>query len=305
MRLPATFALSAQSVALLLALALVFPAALTRAQVSATPAATPGPVPAPELTPSSMISVRQLVVRAKNYLSAPELVPVDMLSVPEGFEVTLWARSPMFNNPTNMDIDALGRIWITEGVNYRRNAARAPAGDKITVLSDTDGDGRADSSHTFVQEPGLIAPLGMAVIDNRVFVANAPDLIVYTDVDRDGKFNLATDKREVLLTGFNGRNHDHSLHSVTFGPDGLLYFSQGNCGALFTDRSNRTFRVGSPYDPINSGGAGAVFSWRPPQIAGAKSDDGHVYIGGFTVRMQPDATRAEIIGHNFRSLLTL
>jgi len=231
----------------------------------------------------------------------PEVVPLNFFKVPEGFEVTLWAQTPLVRNPTNMDIDAQGRIWITEGVNYRKHEGRDKLGDRITVLTDTNGDGRADASHTFVQEPGLIAPLGMAVIDNRIFVSNAPDLIVYTDVDRDGKFNPAIDKRDVLLTGFNGRNHDHSLHSVTFGPDGLLYFSQGNCGALFTDRSGQTFRVGSPYDPVNSGGAGAVFGWRPPEIAGAKSDDGHVYVGGFTVRMQPDGTKVEIIGQNYRN----
>jgi putative membrane-bound dehydrogenase-like protein len=231
----------------------------------------------------------------------PDVVPLNLFSVPEGFEVTLWAKTPMVRNPTNMDIDAQGRIWITEGVNYRKHEGRDPLGDRITVLTDTNGDGRADATHTFVQEPGLVAPLGMSVIDNRIFVSNAPDLIVYTDVDRDGKFNPAIDKRDVLLTGFNGRNHDHSLHSVTFGPDGLLYFSQGNCGAMFTDRSGQTFRVGSPYDPVNSGGAGAVFGWRPPEIAGAKSDDGHVYVGGFTVRMQPDGTKVEIIGQNYRN----
>ena len=231
----------------------------------------------------------------------PEVVPLNLFKVPEGFEVTLWAKTPMVRNPTNMDIDAQGRIWITEGVNYRKHEGRDTLGDRITVLTDTNGDGRADATHTFVQEPGLVAPLGMSVIDNRIFVSNAPDLIVYTDVDRDGKFNPAIDKRDVLLTGFNGRNHDHSLHSVTFGPDGLLYFSQGNCGAMFTDRSGQTFRVGSPYDPVNSGGAGAVFGWRPPEIAGAKSDDGHVYVGGFTVRMQPDGTKVEIIGQNYRN----
>lgn len=255
------------------------------------------------------LALSSAIVRAQAPVAAtpppaapmPEVVPLNFFKVPEGFEVTLWAQTPLVRNPTNMDIDAQGRIWITEGVNYRKHEGRDKLGDRITVLTDTNGDGRADASHTFVQEPGLIAPLGMAVIDNRIFVSNAPDLIVYTDVDRDGKFNPAIDKRDVLLTGFNGRNHDHSLHSVTFGPDGLLYFSQGNCGALFTDRSGQTFRVGSPYDPVNSGGAGAVFGWRPPEIAGAKSDDGHVYVGGFTVRMQPDGTKVEIIGQNYRN----
>ncbi|HEX2101233.1 MAG TPA: PVC-type heme-binding CxxCH protein, partial [Candidatus Synoicihabitans sp.] len=219
---------------------------------------------------------------------------------PEGFEVTLWAQSPQLNNPTNMDIDAAGRIWVAEGVNYRRHFNRRPTGDRIVVLQDTDGDGRADSSHVFVEEPGLIVPLGVAVIDNQIIVSNAPDLIVYTDVDRNLRYDPAIDKREVLLTGFNGRNHDHALHSVTFGPDGLWYFNQGNTGAQFTDRSGQTFRIGSHYDPAESFTPN-VYGWRPLALAGAKSDDGHVYVGGFAARMRPDGTRVEVIGFNFRN----
>ena len=231
---------------------------------------------------------------------APEIVPENLFAVPEGFEVTVWARSPLLHNPTNMDIDAQGRIWVTEGVNYRRHLNRDPLGDRVVVLEDTNGNGRADKSTTFVQEPGFIAPLGMSVIDNQVIVSNTPDLIVFTDVDRDGKFDPRVDKRDVLLTGFNGQNHDHSLHSVTFGPDGRWYFNHGNCGAFFTDRSQKTFRVGSSYDPIESG-ASRLFSWKPIDIAGAKSDDGHVYVGGFAARMNPDGSHVEIIGHNFRN----
>lgn len=289
MRPPAAPAPRLHLRALLTAVAFALPLVPVRAQTAATPVpALAAPAGPPAATPAPAAAL-------------PDVVPVSLFKVPEGFEVTLWAQSPMLHNPTNMDIDAQGRIWITEGVNYRKHEGRDKQGDRITVLSDSNGDGRADTTSAFVQEPGLIAPLGMSVIDNRVFVSNAPDLIVYTDVNRDGKFDPAVDKRDVLLTGFNGRNHDHALHSVTFGPDGLLYFSQGNCGALFTDRSNQTFRVGSPYDPISSGGAGAVFGWRPPEIAGAKSDDGHVYVGGFTVRMQPDGTKVEIIGQNYRN----
>lgn len=231
---------------------------------------------------------------------APEIVPDSLFSVPDGFEVTVWARSPMLRNPTNMDVDAQGRIWITEGVNYRTHANRQTAGDRVVVLEDTNHNGRADKATTFVQEPTLISPLGVAVIDNQIIVSNAPDLIVYTDVDRDGKFDARVDKRDVLLTGFNGRNHDHSLHSVTFGPDGRWYFNQGNSSAFFTDRSGRTFRVGSVYEPVESG-AVRLFGWRPAQLAGAKSDDGHVYVGGFAMRMRPDGTDVEIIGHNFRN----
>ncbi|MEY2879665.1 MAG: hypothetical protein RLZZ15_2045, partial [Verrucomicrobiota bacterium] len=255
---------------------------------AANPAPAAAPAPGAPAAPSPMAN-------------APDFVPVNLFRVPEGFEVTLWAKSPLFRNPTNMDIDAQGRIWVTEGANYRRHKDRVKEGDRVVILSDTDGDGVADKSEVFVQEAPLIAPLGMSVIDNQVIVSNTPDLIVYTDVDGDGKFDGRVDKREVLLTGFNGRNHDHSLHSVTFGPDGKWYFNQGNCGALFTDRSGKTFRVGGPYNPVSNGGGDSLYSWTPPQIGGAKSDDGHVYTGGFTVRMNPDGTHAEIIGYGYRN----
>ncbi len=231
----------------------------------------------------------------------PEVVPIDHFTVPEGFELTVWAQAPQLRNPTNMDVDAKGRIWVAEGVNYRLHDKRDKDGDRIVVLEDTDGDGKADKSTVFVQEPLLGAPLGIAVLDNKIIVSNAPDLIVYTDVDRNGRFDPAVDKREVLLTGFNGANHDHALHSVTFGPDGRLYFSQGNASAHFTDRSGRTFRVGSSYNPTWNNQAPRLYSWTPLELAGAKSDDGHVYVGGFTVRMKPDATDSEIIGFNYRN----
>ena len=110
--------------------------------------------------------------------TSPNLVPLDIFTVPEGLEVTVWAQSPMLKNPTNIDIDAAGRVWVTEGVNYRRHKERDPKGDRVVVLEDTDRDGRADKSTVFVQEPTLVAPLGMAVIGNKVIVSNAPDLIV-------------------------------------------------------------------------------------------------------------------------------
>jgi len=232
---------------------------------------------------------------------APRLVPLDIFTVPAGLEVTVWAQSPLLRNPTNIDIDAAGRIWVTEGVNYRRHKDRDAKGDRVVVLEDTDHDGRADSSSVFVQEPTLVAPLGIAVLDNKIIVSNAPDLIVYTDVNRDRKFDAAVDKREVLLSGFDGRNHDHALHSVTFGPDGRWYFSNGNAGANFTDRGGRTFRIGSVYNPVPDGGAQPVFGHAPPSYAGARSDDGHVYVGGFSARMQPDGTGVEILGFNFRN----
>ena len=42
-------------------------------------------------------------------------------------------------------------------------------------------------------------------------------------------------------------------------------------------------------------------AFAPPSYAGARSDDGHVYVGGFSARMQPDGTGVEILGFNFRN----
>jgi putative membrane-bound dehydrogenase-like protein len=229
----------------------------------------------------------------------PVRIPLDLFQLQEGFEITQWAASPMLHNPTNIDIDRDGRIWVAEGVRYRSHHARRPEGDRIVVLQDKDGDGKADSTHTFVQEPALIAPLGVSVIDNKVVVAQPPDLIVYTDVDRNQRFDPAVDRREVLLTGFQGINHDHSLHSVTVGPDGKWVWNAGNTGAMFTDRSGKTFRIFGSYRP------NAVGPFKDPHDpaahAGKPSDDGHVYVGGFSARMNPDGTNVEIIGHNYRN----
>src|SRR4051812_21041234 len=249
----------------------------TQSGQAPTPAPAAAPRPAPE----------------------PIRIPLDLFHVPDGFEVTLWASSPLLHNPTNFDIDRDGRIWVAEGVRYRSHHARRPEGDRIVVLQDTDGDGKADSTHTFVQEPGLIAPLGVAVIDNKVIVSQPPDLIVYTDVDRNLRFDPAVDKREVLLTGFQGINHDHSLHSVTVGPDGKWIFNSGNTGGMFTDKSGKTFRIFGSYRPAPVGPF--TFPNNPADYAGKPSDDGHVYVGGFTVRMNPDGTSAEIIGYNYRN----
>ena len=81
----------------------------------------------------------------------------------------------MFYNPTNMAIDPQGRIWIAEGVNYREKLGiRREAGDRIVVLIDSDGDGSADQSKVFWQDPYLESPLGIAVFDNQIVISQPP-----------------------------------------------------------------------------------------------------------------------------------
>ena len=68
---------------------------------------------------------------------------------------------------------------------------------------------------------------------------------------------------------------------------------------MFTDRSGKTFRIFGSYRPEPVGPF--KFPHDPALYAGKPSDDGHVYVGGFTVRMNPDGTNAEIIGYNYRN----
>ena len=94
-------------------------------------------------------------------------VALNLFQLPEGLEVTVWARSPMLANPTNIDFDAQGRLWVNEGVNYRiynKGGKRRAEGDRVVVLSDTKGKGFADSVNTFVQDPEWTAPLGICVM---------------------------------------------------------------------------------------------------------------------------------------------
>lgn len=223
-----------------------------------------------------------------------------LLFLPDDLEATLWAESPMFYNPTNMDVDVKGRIWITEAVNYRNynndstKALHHPEGDRVMILEDTDGDGQADVSKVFVQDKDLVSPLGIAVMGNKVYVSCSPHLIVYTDLDGDDR----PDQKEILLTGFGGTDHDHSLHAVVGGPDGNLYFNTGNAGPhVVTDKSGWTLRSGSVYtggSPYNTRNQGNL-----------KSDDGKVWVGGLALRMNPEGKGLKVLAHNFRNAYEL
>ena len=218
------------------------------------------------------------------------------LYLPGDLKVELWAESPMFYNPTNMDMDVRGRIWMTEAVNYRNfnndslSSLNRIKGDRVVILEDRNHDGKADTSIVFVEDKDLVSPLGIAVVGNKVIVSCSPNLIVYTDEDGDDK----ADKKEILLTGFGGLDHDHALHAGVFGPDGKIYFNVGNAGPhVVTDKSGWTLRSGSlytggtPYNLTNEGNQ--------------KSDDGKVWVGGLQLSVNPDGTGLTVLGHGFRN----
>ncbi len=210
--------------------------------------------------------------------------------VPAGMQLQLFASEPMFTNPTSMDVDERGRVWVCESVNYRwkllkRTKNIRPEGDRIVILEDTDGDGKADKATTFYQSPDLLAPLGIAVAKNasgpgyKVYVCHSPHLYLFEDKDGDGK---ADGPPEILLTGFNGIDHDHGIHGIHFGPDGKLYFSVGDQGVknLFSaNGKNKEPKPGEKVWSTNRTDCQAGTMWR----------------------CNTDGTNLELLAHNFRN----
>lgn len=189
----------------------------------------------------------------------------------EGLEVTLFAAEPDLVNPTCMDVDAQGRVWIAEAANYRlfNQPETRAAGDRIQVLEDTDGDGRCDKSTTFYQDHTLQAPMGIAVLGDRVYVCQSPDLFYLRDTNGDG----IADEKTVVLSGFKGVDHDHALHGVVFGPDGRLYMTVGDRGLDVTDKSGNRILAG-PDTP---------------------------HLGASVLRSDLDGNRLELLAWNFRN----
>jgi putative membrane-bound dehydrogenase-like protein len=158
-------------------------------------------------------------------------------TVADGLEMKLWASEPLFVNPTCIDIDHKGRVWVCESVNYRHKLhgqkPRRPEGDRILILEDSLGTGKADKVTTFYQAPEILAPMGIAVAKDpvgpgyKVYVCQSPDILLFEDKDGDGKADGPPKK---LLSGFRGIDHDHGVHGILIGPDGKLYFSVGDQG---------------------------------------------------------------------------
>jgi putative membrane-bound dehydrogenase-like protein len=148
-----------------------------------------------------------------------------MMTVPEGFEVTLFAGEPDVVNPIGIDFDHRGRVYVLEALEYPRKAPAGTRGhDRIKILEDTDGNGVADKVTVFADDLNLAS--GIAVGHGGVFVGQAPHLLFLEDV----KGNDKADKRTVLLDGWGYQDTHETLNSFLWGPDGWLY----GCHGVFT-----------------------------------------------------------------------
>ncbi len=200
---------------------------------------------------------------------------VKYLTVNPELEMKLFASEPILTNPTNIDIDHRGRVWVCDVQNYRGNNEYPPAGDRILILEDTTGDGKCDKVVEFYQGRDIDSAMGICVLGNKVIVSCSPNVLVFTFDDNDKIL-----KKEFLFTKTGISQHDHSAHAFVFGPDGKLYWNFGNEGHAVHDKDGK---------PVTD-------------IAGNNvNDKGKPYRGGMVFRCEMDGSNFEVLAHNFRN----
>ena len=171
------------------------------------------------------------------------------LKMADGYAVNLFASEQDFpiGNPVALTFDARGRLWVITMPAYPHQEPGIDPDDKLIILEDTDGDGRADKHTVFAD--GLYQPVGFELGDGGAYVSQPPDLLFLRDTDGDD----VADERRVLLHGFGTEDSHHAIHSFVWGPGGALYFQEG------------TFhhsQVETPYGPVRMQYAG-VFRYEP------------------------------------------
>jgi putative membrane-bound dehydrogenase-like protein len=176
----------------------------------------------------------------------PPEVACRRMQVASGCEVTLYASEPQVRQCSLVKFDDRGRLWVIQYLQYPNPAGlkrvqvdrysrtiydrvpepppRGPRGaDRLTILEDTDGDGRADRFRDFLSDLNLCTGLEFGY--GGVFVMQAPYLLFYRDRNRD---DVPDGDPEVLLAGFGMEDAQAMANHLTWGPDGWLYGLNGS-----------------------------------------------------------------------------
>src|SRR5690606_6409250 len=144
------------------------------------------------------------------------------IQVPPGFELQLFASEPDIVKPIAMAWDERGRLWIAETVDYPNNITPGqPGNDRITILEDTVGDGRADKFTVFADS--LNIPTSLIFANGGVIVTQAPDILFLKDTDGDDR----ADVREVLVSGFGTRDTHAGPSNLRYGFDNRIWGAVG------------------------------------------------------------------------------
>jgi putative membrane-bound dehydrogenase-like protein len=161
-------------------------------------------------------------------ITTPLLTPQEALAqmkVPEGFRVELFAHEPDVQQPISITTDERGRLWVAECYTYAESKVNfdPTQKDRIIVLEDTNGDGKADKRTVFAS--GLDKLTSVEVGFGGVWALAAPNLLFFPDKDRDDK---PDGPPVVVLDGWDGNAVRHNIvNGLKWGPDGWLYGRHG------------------------------------------------------------------------------
>jgi putative membrane-bound dehydrogenase-like protein len=161
--------------------------------------------------------------------------------------VDLFAVSPDIVHPVCLDFDARGRLLVIEShTHFPPPNYKGPKHDRIRILEDTDGDGKADRFTTFFE--GTTKTMDVAGHpDGSVYVASRSEILRLRDTKGNGK---ADEKARVVFLDTKGDYPHNGLSGLCFDSQGDLYFGLGeNLGAPYR-------LIGSDGRELTGGGEG-------------------------------------------------
>ena len=176
---------------------------------------------------------------------------IEKMTIAKGMKVNLFASEETFPeliNPVQSAVDTNGRLWVAAWPSYPHWNPDEELDDKLLILPDDDGDGRADRCITFAGE--LHNPTGFEFWNGGVLVAVAPDIVFLKDNDGDDK----ADELVRVLHGLDSADTHHTANSFVFGPGGWLYFQRG----VF-----HVTNIESPWGPPLRSSASAMYRFNP------------------------------------------
>jgi len=140
--------------------------------------------------------------------------------VAEGFSMLPFATEPMIDKPVALDYDPAGRLWVCEMRGYMLDIdgkdEDKPIG-RITVLEDTDKDGKADKLTVFLEN--ILLPRAIAVYPDGVLFADEHELRF---IKRDGMKSVGD--AEIAIPNFiEAGNVEHRANGLVRGLDNWLY----------------------------------------------------------------------------------
>lgn len=170
-------------------------------------------------------------------------------TLPEGFQLSVFAAEPDVQNPIAIAGDERGRLWVAENYTWAGNSLgnyRTDLSDRILVFADHDGDGRHDQRTVFWQ--GAKKLTSVEVGYGGVWAIALPHLLFIPDRDRD---DVPDGPPVVVLDGFNEDSVSHTpANGLRWGPDGWLY---GRHGILATSSIGPPGATPSQRIHINTG----------------------------------------------------